>query len=339
MIPTKEQIEEIACIEQRTPDWFRARLGCITGSNAHFVMELSDAEKAVQKAIAAGKIEMETKAQFNSRMSALKKTDPVAYRNAIKRGRMVESDKSFNERIERLKTAANASPFPDTTIAYLYQVAAERNLRDVFVKDDDFFEQYLRRTSFTSAAMQWGTDTEAMARLQYQRETGREVVEVGFHRHPSVDWFGDSPDGIVVDSESGKPLGCVEIKCPKPETWVRYRHEFRKGMRQHDKFVQEYKEQHTEIDADTFTDEMLPTEQRMDAINLATLKRIKPEYYWQCQSHCACCDLDWCDFVFYDQMQKGEMCVIRIYRNEDDITAMLQRIELANKFIDNEILA
>lgn len=339
MIPTKEQIEEIACIEQRSNDWFRARLGCITGSNVHFVMKLSEAEKAVQKAIAVGKLELETKSQFNARIAELKKTDPVAYRNAVESGRMVETDKSFDERIERLKTAANASPFPDTTIAYLYQVAAERNLRDVFVKDDDLFEQYLQRVTITSIAMKWGTETEAMARLQYQRETGREVAEIGFHRHPTIDWYGDSPDGIVVDSESGRPIGGIEIKCPKSETWIRYRHEFRKGVRQHDEFVAAYMEQHNEIDNDTFTDDMLPAEQRLSAINLAILKRIKPEYYWQCQSHCACVNLDWCDFVFYDQMQKGEIGCIRIYRNDEDIAKMLHRIELANDFINNDILA
>ena len=336
MIPTREQIDEIACIEQRTPDWFRARLGCITGSNAHFVMKLSDAGKAVQKAIEAGKLEVETKAQYNARLKMLKETDPAAYGKAVESGRMVETDKSFNERIERLKTAENASPFPDTTIAYLYQVAAERNLRDVFVKDDDLFEQYLQRTTITSIAMKWGTETEAMARLQYQRLTGREVVEIGFHRHPTVDWYGDSPDGIVVDSESGKPLGGIEIKCPKSETWLRYRHEFRKAERQHNEFVKAYAGQHPDVE---FAESALPEDRQLKNLVASTLKRVKPEYYWQCQSHCACCELDWCDFVFYDQMQYGEIGIVRIYRNDDDINAMLQRIELANKFIDNEILA
>jgi len=336
MIPTREQIDEIACIEQRTPDWFRARLGCITGSNAHFVMKLSDAGKAVQKAVEAGKLEVETKAQYNARLKMLKETNPAAYKKAVESGRMVETDKSFNERIERLKTAENASPFPDTTITYLYQVAAERNLRDVFVKDDDLFELYLQRTTITSIAMKWGTETEAMARLQYQRLTGREVAEIGFHRHPTVDWYGDSPDGIVVDSESGKPLGSIEIKCPKSETWLRYRHEFRKAERQHNEFVKAYTEQHPDVE---FTESALPEEQQLKNLVASTLKRVKPEYYWQCQSHCACCELDWCDFVFYDQMQFGEIGIVRIYRNDDDINAMLQRIELANKFIDNEILA
>lgn len=339
MIPTREQIEEIACIEQRTPDWFRARLGCITGSQVSILMRKSDAEKALDKALKEGKIEIESKSVYNARLASLKKTDPVAYRKAVEGGRLVEGNKSFNERIERLKTAVNASPFSDTTLAYLYQVAAERNLRDVFVKNDDLFEQYQRRTQFFSYAMQWGTETESMARLQYQRSTGNEVVEVGFHRHPTVDWFGDSPDGIIVDSESGKPLGGLEIKCPKPETWVRYRHEFRKGMRMYDDFVKSFMQQHPEIDPDSFKDDMLPTEQRRDAINLATLKRVKPEYYWQCQAHCTCCELDWCDFVFYDQMQKGEMCVVRIYRNDEDIKNMLERIELANMYIDTDILA
>ena len=187
MIPTREQIDEIACIEQRTPDWFRARLGCITGSNAHFVMKLSDAGKAVQKAIEAGKLEVETKAQYNARLKMLKETDPAAYGKAVESGRMVETDKSFNERIERLKTAENASPFPDTTIAYLYQVAAERNLRDVFVKDDDLFEQYLHHHHLHCDEMGNGNGSD-----------GTPAIPTSDWARGGGDWFPPPPDGGLV---------------------------------------------------------------------------------------------------------------------------------------------
>jgi hypothetical protein len=38
-------------------------------------------------------------------------------------------------------------------------------------------------------------------------------------------------------------------------------------------------------------------------------------------------------------MQKGEMIVVRIYRNQEDIDLLLNRIEMANDYIENEILA
>jgi hypothetical protein len=98
-------------------------------------------------------------------------------------------------------------------------------------------------------------------------------------------------------------------------------------------------EGHPEIDSDAFTEDLLPKEKRISFMNAETLKSIKMEYYWQCQSHCECHNVDWCDFIVYDQMQKGEMIVVRIYRNQEDIDLLLNRIEMANDYIENEILA
>jgi putative phage-type endonuclease len=67
---------------------------------------------------------------------------------------------------------------------------------------------------FSSAAMQWGTDTEPQARTAYEMMTGRDVVEVGFIQHPTIDGFGASPDGLVGDD------GLIEIKCPNTATHI-----------------------------------------------------------------------------------------------------------------------
>ena len=65
---------------------------------------------------------------------------------------------------------------------------------------------------FVSSAMQWGTDQEPHARHLYTVKTGLWVDEVGFVRHPKIEWAGASPDGrIGID-------GLVEIKCPKTTT-------------------------------------------------------------------------------------------------------------------------
>lgn len=63
----------------------------------------------------------------------------------------------------------------------------------------------------SSAAMQWGTDYEPVARLAYTLETGNNVEETGFWVDDEIG-AGASPDGFV-----GKD-GLLEIKCPNTST-------------------------------------------------------------------------------------------------------------------------
>ena len=69
--------------------------------------------------------------------------------------------------------------------------------------------------TFTSAAMQHGTDTEPQARAFYEMEVGADVVEVGFIDHPEIAMTGASPDGLVGSD------GSIEIKCPQPATHIK----------------------------------------------------------------------------------------------------------------------
>ena len=71
-------------------------------------------------------------------------------------------------------------------------------------------------SDFTSAAMQFGTETEPLARSAYEAETGVAVDEVGFCQNPKIERSGASPDGLVGNS------GLVEIKCPKVATHLAY---------------------------------------------------------------------------------------------------------------------
>jgi putative phage-type endonuclease len=73
---------------------------------------------------------------------------------------------------------------------------------------------FTKTESYTNAAMQWGTDTEPFARAAYEATHGVMVEEVGFVRHPSIEWAGASPDGLVGDD------GCIEIKCPNTLTMI-----------------------------------------------------------------------------------------------------------------------
>jgi len=71
-------------------------------------------------------------------------------------------------------------------------------------------------SDFTNAAMQFGTETEPLARSAYEAHTGFSVDEVGMVIHPTIERAGASPDGLVGDS------GLVEIKCPKVATHLAY---------------------------------------------------------------------------------------------------------------------
>ena len=68
--------------------------------------------------------------------------------------------------------------------------------------------------SFTSAAMQWGTDNEPVARAIYEVATGSMVDQVGFVPHQTIPMSGASPDGLVGDD------GLIEIKCPNTATHI-----------------------------------------------------------------------------------------------------------------------
>lgn len=69
-------------------------------------------------------------------------------------------------------------------------------------------------TSFTNAAMQWGTDTEPQARDAYAFLSDVEVTPATFIDHPTIDMSGASPDGFVADA------GLIEIKCPNTATHI-----------------------------------------------------------------------------------------------------------------------
>ena len=71
-------------------------------------------------------------------------------------------------------------------------------------------------SDFTNAAMQFGTETEPLARSAYEAETGFSVDEVGMVIHPTIERSGASPDGLVGNS------GLAEIKCPKVATHLAY---------------------------------------------------------------------------------------------------------------------
>jgi putative phage-type endonuclease len=68
--------------------------------------------------------------------------------------------------------------------------------------------------SFTNSAMQWGTETEPLARAAYEAHADVLVDEVAMINHPTIEAAGASPDGLVGE------VGQLEIKCPNTATHI-----------------------------------------------------------------------------------------------------------------------
>lgn len=71
-------------------------------------------------------------------------------------------------------------------------------------------------SDYVSDDMQRGIDMEPLARKDYTKTTGREIMEVGFLQSERWPLLGVSADGLVGSD------GAVEIKCPDTHTHVGY---------------------------------------------------------------------------------------------------------------------
>ena len=76
------------------------------------------------------------------------------------------------------------------------------------------------QSGYSNGAMQWGIDTEPHAIAAYEDKRLCVVEQVGFIRHPHIQWSGASPDGLVacMDGQSG----LIETKCPTTKTHIEY---------------------------------------------------------------------------------------------------------------------
>ena len=70
--------------------------------------------------------------------------------------------------------------------------------------------------NYVSDWMQRGIEMEPLARAAYELRADREAKQTGFVLHPSINWSGCSPDGLVGDD------GLIELKCPKSSTHAEY---------------------------------------------------------------------------------------------------------------------
>jgi len=74
------------------------------------------------------------------------------------------------------------------------------------------------RNSFSSAALEHGSEFEAAARMEYELRNGVLVDGTGqeFIQHPTIKRAGASPDGLILED------GSAEFKCPDTHTFIGY---------------------------------------------------------------------------------------------------------------------
>lgn len=91
---------------------------------------------------------------------------------------------------------------------------------------------------------------------------------------------------------------CLEIKCPNQSTFIKYAHQIK---------------------------------------DAPSLKSTKPEYYWQCLAHMAVTGAIRTDFTAFCPWQQNPLHIVPVHRDEVEITQLLDRVQLANQFIENII--
>ncbi len=145
--------------------------------------------------------------------------------------------------------------------------------------------------SYFNKDMENGEEREPALKGLYEQTTGEMVTDVGFIDHPTIEWFGVSPDSIVLPFDlSGFPVGGMEGKCPRLTTFC-----------------------------DRVTSRAVPSDHR-----------------WQCLALAECAALEWVDYVNFhpDRPEGQQLLIVRVYRNEADISRMVDGVRLFNEEVD-----
>lgn len=163
---------------QRSEEWFRARLGNVTGSQA----------KNVIRSLEPDALAPAFRKLLQVKMLTAKVKESPAYLELV----------GMNP-FELLEMAEMEVPESQPRINYRRTRVAER-LTGMSPEEP-----------FVTKSMQWGTINEPLAIAKYQMVTGNVVDEAHFLLHPELR-CGASPDGKVTDTVTGE-LGVLEVKC------------------------------------------------------------------------------------------------------------------------------
>jgi putative phage-type endonuclease len=70
--------------------------------------------------------------------------------------------------------------------------------------------------TYQSKEMLWGIEKESEAKSLYGFFTDSDMADIGFVKHPTIEWTGASPDSLVGAD------GLLEIKCPNSATHLEF---------------------------------------------------------------------------------------------------------------------
>ena len=192
------------------------------------------------------------------------------------------------------------TPWSETALSYIYQIAGERIFNPDFLNDDDILQDYIDQVSVNTKAMQWGADMEDQAKAcfcQLPQNEGIEITDVSSCKHDTIPYFAASPDGAIYGRDGGD-IKIIEVKCPNINTYMKYRTLI------HD---------------------------------ASSLKETEPKYYWQMMAEMSCTGAKGGIFIVYCPWLSKPIHWAEIERVDDDIELMEQRVILANDFINKII--
>lgn len=167
-------------VQQRTGDWFKLRLGKVTGSEASKTMSFSSGRYMPTKAMLAEAEENHLLLQTPA--------DKLEY--------LLE----HNFLAEFCLSAGVPVPELGERKTYRESMVGER-LTGLQADPEPY----------VSYDMKWGMINEDLAKTMYQMQNRCIVEPAGFYEHPELA-CGISPDGIATDMTTGE-IGLVEVKC------------------------------------------------------------------------------------------------------------------------------
>ena len=72
---------------------------------------------------------------------------------------------------------------------------------------------------------------------------------------------------------------------------------------------------------------------RSEVFDNESLKKMNPQYYWQCIAEMICTNAAWCDFTIFNPFVKHYLHITRIYPIEEDVSFLLAKVKLADEMV------
>lgn len=181
--------------------------------------------------------------------------------------------------------------FGQTALSYIYSIASERDLLKAYIEDEYLWEVYQEQVSFHNKYTDFGHEQEPFAIEEYEKVTNRQCEETERVLHPTIPHYAASPDRFAYD---GKEKIVVEVKCPTPKVYMKYRHEIK--------------------DNDT-------------------LKSVEPRYFYQIQAELHVSGCKEADLVCFCPFLKHPLHIVRITADEEVQKEIEHRIMEAERII------